>query len=94
MRTAPNAPLNGLKLRDGYTIELFLKLPDPFVGNHAWMGTRNPTQPSRGITTLGKPFVLGGTQFAGNYGQGFYGWLGDVRIVARTLKPVDFLPRG
>ncbi len=171
LRTGPAAPLNSDKLRDGYTIELFLKLPDPFVGDHAWMGilswegragdagkttgwspdeptcslnvsperflqyvvypadadadptswshavpvgrwmhvavvndtrrttvyvdgspiARNPAQPSRGIATLGKPFALGGTQFAQRYGQGFYGWLGDVRIVGRALKPRQFL---
>jgi 3',5'-cyclic AMP phosphodiesterase CpdA len=171
LRTGPNAPLNSATLRDGYTIELFLKLPDPFVGDHAWMGilswegrsgdagktsgwspdeptcslnlsperflqyvvyptdvdadptswshtlpvgrwmhvaivndsrrtvvyvdgspiARNPAQPSRGITTLGKPFAIGGTQFAERYGQGFYGWLGDVRIVGRPLSPAQFL---
>ena len=34
-----------------------------------------------GIATLGKPFALGGTSFDEVFGQGFYGWLGDVRIV-------------
>ncbi|WP_414640382.1 LamG-like jellyroll fold domain-containing protein [Amycolatopsis sp.] len=52
---------------------------------------RNPTQESRGITTMGKPFVLGGTQFTGQYGQGFYGWIGDVRIVSRALSTREFL---
>ncbi|WP_443044693.1 hypothetical protein [Streptomyces sp. DHE17-7] len=33
---------------------------------------RNPTAPSTGIATLGKPFVLGATQFDGKFGQGFY----------------------
>jgi hypothetical protein len=171
LRTGADAPLNHATLRDGYTIEVFLKLPEPFVGDHAWMGilcwegragdaaktggwspdespcslnvsperflqyavypadtntqptswshalptgrwthvalvndthrtimyvegspiARNPTQPSRGITTLGRPLVLGATQFALNYGQGFYGWLGDVRIVGRALRPAEFL---
>ncbi|GAB3283417.1 LamG-like jellyroll fold domain-containing protein [Kineosporia babensis] len=52
---------------------------------------RNPTQPSTGIATLGKPFALGGTQSAEKFGQGYYGWLGDVRIVDRALKPKDFM---
>jgi hypothetical protein len=51
----------------------------------------NPTQESRGITTMGKPFVRGGTQFAGQYGQGFYGWIGDVRIVSRALSTREFV---
>jgi hypothetical protein len=55
---------------------------------------RNPTQPSRGIATLGKPFVIGGTQFAQQFGQGFYGWVGDVRICARALRPAEFLTTG
>lgn len=52
---------------------------------------RNPTQPSRGIATLGKPFTIGATQFAERFGQGFYGWIGDVRITARALPTRDFL---
>jgi hypothetical protein len=171
LRTAANAPINGTQFESGYTIETFVKLPDPFDGDHAWMGimswegrngdagktsgwspeeptcslnlsperflqyvvyplhrdadptswshavpvgrwmhvavvndgrrtviyvdgskiVRNPTQESNGITTLGKPFVIGGTQFAEKYGQGFYGWIGDVRIMSRALKPSEFL---
>ena len=52
---------------------------------------RNASEESRGISTLGKPFAIGGTPFAGSYGQGFYGWLGDIRIVARALRPDQFL---
>ncbi len=52
---------------------------------------RNPSQASTGIATLGKPFALGGTQSAETFGQGYYGWLGDVRIVARALKPKEFM---
>jgi hypothetical protein len=171
LRTSAGAPLNSATFRDGYTIECFVKLPEPFVGDHAWMGilswegraadagktagwsrdeptcslnisperflqyvvypadtnsqptswshalpvgrwmhvavvndarrtvvyvdgspiARNPSAPSRGIATVGKPFALGGTQFAERYGQGFYGWLGDVRIVGRALRPAEFL---
>jgi 3',5'-cyclic AMP phosphodiesterase CpdA len=52
---------------------------------------RNPTQPSIGIATLGRPFVIGATSFNLKYGQGFYGWIGDVRIVSRALRPTEFL---
>jgi hypothetical protein len=171
LEAAPAAPINRMTFDRGYTIEAFIKLPDPFDGDHAWMGilswegrngdagktsgwsteeptcslnlsperflqyvvypidrdadptswshalpvgrwmhlavvndarrtvvyvdgskiVRNPTQPSKGISTLGKPFVIGGTQFAEQFGQGFYGWIGDVRISTRALSPREFL---
>ncbi|GGK97542.1 LamG-like jellyroll fold domain-containing protein [Mangrovihabitans endophyticus] len=171
LATAPHAALNGMTFEDGYTFEVFLKLPDPFVGDHAWMGifswegrsgdagkssgwsplectcslnlsperflqyvvypadrdadptswshalpvgrwmhvavvndgrhtvvwvdkspiVRNPSQRSHGIATLGRPFVLGATSFDLQYGQGFYGWLGDVRITDRALPARRFL---
>lgn len=174
LATGPSAPVNSMTFRDGYTIEAFVKLPEPFVGEHAWMGifswesrsgdagkhsgwttleptcsmnlapdrflqfvlypadgdsnstawshaiptgewqhlavvgdgrqsvvwvngsriARNPRQPSRGIATTGRPFVLGATSFDLVYGQGFYGWIGDVRITARALPPSAFLPAG
>jgi hypothetical protein len=52
---------------------------------------RNAAEESRGISTLGKPFAIGGTQSAERYGQGFYGWIGDTRIVSRALRPDQFL---
>jgi hypothetical protein len=170
LRSGAGAPINSMKFETGYTIEAFIKLPDPFAGDHAWMGilswegrsgdagkasgdpeeptcslnlsperflqfvvypadrdadptswshalpvgrwthvavvndtrqtvmyvdgskiARNPAQPSKGISTLGKPFAIGGTQYAQKYEQGYYGWIGDVRIVARALRPKDFL---
>ncbi|MDP4507777.1 LamG-like jellyroll fold domain-containing protein [Nonomuraea turcica] len=171
LRSSAAAPINSMRFETGYTIEAFIKLPDPFAGDHAWMGilswegrsgdagktsgwspeeptcslnlsperflqyvvyptdrdadptswshslpvgrwthvavvndarrtvmyvdgskiARNPAQPSKGISTLGRPFAIGGTQFALKYGQGYYGWIGDVRIVARALRPKDFL---
>jgi hypothetical protein len=171
LRTGVNAPINGMRFESGYTIETFLKLPDPLVGNHAWMGilswegragdagkhsgwspdeptcslnlsgerflqfvvypvpvdadptswshaiptgrwthvaivndgrhtvtyvdgsriARNASEESKGISTLGKPFAIGGTQFAEQYGQGFHGWIGDTRIVARALRSDQFL---
>jgi hypothetical protein len=171
LRTGPNAPVNSAKFESGYTIETFLKLPEPFEGDHSWMGilswegragdagkhsgwsddeptcslnlsgerflqfvvypvpvdadptswshaipvgrwmhvaivndgrhtvmyvdgskiARNAAEESRGISTLGKPFAIGGTQSAERYGQGFYGWIGDTRIVSRALRPDQFL---
>ncbi|MGK5440371.1 LamG-like jellyroll fold domain-containing protein [Micromonospora sp. URMC 105] len=171
LRAAPNAAINSTKFLDGYTIEAFVKLPEPFEGDHAWMGilswegrsgdagkttgwsrdectcslnisperflqyvvypdkqdadptswshalltgrwmhlavvndgrrtvvyvdgsriARNPTQPSTGIATLGRPFVIGATSFNLRYGQGFYGWIGDLRITGRALPPQEFL---
>lgn len=26
-----------------------------------------------------------------SFGQGFYGWIGDTRIVKRVLRPQDFM---
>ncbi|WP_392871200.1 LamG-like jellyroll fold domain-containing protein [Streptomyces sp. LN499] len=171
LTTAAQAPLNSLTFTSGFTIETFIKLPEPFEGDHAWMGilswegrngdagkttgwsteeptcslnvtperflqfvlyphvqdadptswshalpvgrwthiavvnnghrtvmyvdgsqiARNPSQPATGIATLGKPFVIGGTQFAEQFGQSFYGWIGDTRIVTRALTPKDFM---
>ena len=174
LQTGPNAKINSMKFLDGYTIETFIKLPEPFVGDHAWMGilswegrsgdagkhsgwspleptcslnvsperflqyvlysedgdhnptswghamptgvwqhlavvndgrtsvvwvngsriARNPTQPAHGIATVGRPFTIGATSFDLKYGQGFYGWIGDVRITGRPLKPAQFLTEG
>lgn len=171
LQTGPRAPVNSVKLEKGYTIEAYVKLPEPFVGNHAFMGilswegrnseagkthgyspdeptcslnlsserflqyvvypsrqdasptswshalatgrwwhlaiinngktttvyvdgsaiVRNPSAPSTGIATVGKPFALGGTQFAEQFGQGFYGWIGDVRISSRALRLSELL---
>ncbi|MFF0516873.1 LamG-like jellyroll fold domain-containing protein [Streptomyces sp. NPDC004250] len=171
LTTYATAPLNSEKFTGGYTIETFIKLPDPFEGDHAWMGilswegrngdagkttgwspaeptcslnvtperflqfvvyphvqnadptswshalpvgrwshiavvndghhtviyvdgskiARNPSQPSTGIATLGKPFVIGATQFDERFNQSFYGWIGDTRIVKRPLRPQDFM---
>jgi hypothetical protein len=52
---------------------------------------RNAAEESRGISTLGKPFAIGGTQYAQQYEQGFYGWIGDTRIVSSALRPDQFL---
>ncbi len=50
------------------------------------------TRPSRRRHRhAGEAVVLGATQFAEWFGQGFYGWIGDVRIVAQALRPTEFL---
>ncbi|WP_116953456.1 LamG-like jellyroll fold domain-containing protein [Jiangella endophytica] len=38
LEAVEGAPINQEKFLGGYTIEVFLKLPEPFEGNHAWMG--------------------------------------------------------
>ncbi|MDQ7910725.1 LamG-like jellyroll fold domain-containing protein [Phytohabitans sp. ZYX-F-186] len=171
LRAGPDAPINSMKFLTGYTIEVFVKLPDPFEGDHAWMGilnwegrngdagkttgwspleptcslnisperflqfvvypqeqdadptswshalpvgrwthlavvndsrrttvyvdgskiARNPTQPSTGICTMGRPFVVGANSFDLGYGQGFYGWIGDIRVSSKALRPAQFL---
>ncbi|GHH94135.1 LamG-like jellyroll fold domain-containing protein [Streptomyces capillispiralis] len=171
LTTGARAALNSEKFLRGYTIETFVRLPEPFEGDHSWMGilswegrnaeagkttgwspleptcslnlsperflqfvvyphrqdadptswshavpvgrwmhiavvndgrrtvmyvdgsriARNPAQASTGIATLGKPFVLGATQFDEAFGQGFYGWMGDTRIVGRPLPVEEFL---
>ena len=53
--------------------------------------TRNPHPAAIGISTTGKPFVIGGTQFADVFGQTFFGSVGDVRIVKRALGVHEFM---
>jgi hypothetical protein len=53
--------------------------------------TRNPHEPANGISTTGTPFVIGGTQFANSFGQGYFGLIGDVRIVDRALAVREFM---
>jgi len=40
-----------------------------------------------GIATLGRPFTIGATSFDLTYGQGFYGWIGDIRVSSKALRP-------
>jgi len=53
--------------------------------------TRNPHPAAVGISTTGKPFVIGGTQFADVFDQTFFGSVGDVRIVKRALRVDEFM---
>jgi Concanavalin A-like lectin/glucanases superfamily len=52
---------------------------------------RNPSTPAIGLTTLGRPWLFGGHENAGQVDQVFNGWLGDVRIVNRPLRADEFM---
>lgn len=52
----------------------------------------NPTLiRATGITQLGLPWLLGGYDWAGSTNQVFHGFIGDVRIVNRPLRPGEFM---
>ena len=52
---------------------------------------RNPSTPAVGLSTAGKPWLVGAYHYDDIVEQAFYGWLGDVRIVGRALRPGQFL---
>jgi len=52
---------------------------------------RNPSTPAVGLTTLDHSWLLGGYEYAGTINQVFNGWIGDVRIVNRALRPDQFM---
>jgi len=37
------------------------------------------------------PWLIGATHYGGRIEQSFYGWLGDVRIVDRALRPDELM---
>jgi hypothetical protein len=98
-----------MTFRNGYTIEAFVKLPEPFEGDRAWMGIlswegRNgdagrttgwsPLEPTCSLNISPErflQFVVGATSFDLGYGQGFCGWIGDLRISSKALRPARFL---
>ncbi|GIF69194.1 hypothetical protein Ais01nite_72290 [Asanoa ishikariensis] len=49
---------------------------------------RNPSTPAKGIATSHEPWFVGAYHYNRLVESGFYGWIGDVRIVDRAL-PVD-----
>jgi hypothetical protein len=53
--------------------------------------TRNPRTDSIGISTVGDFWMIGAYSYAGVVEQSFYGWMGDVRIVARPLDVDEFM---
>jgi len=52
---------------------------------------RNPSSSNRGLSTLGKPWLLGGYRYGGKLDNVFVGSIGDVRIVGRALQPNEFM---
>ncbi|GAA1492792.1 LamG-like jellyroll fold domain-containing protein [Curtobacterium herbarum] len=52
---------------------------------------RNPSTRNRGLSTVGKPWLLGGYRYGGVLDQVFVGSIGDVRIVGRALEPGEFM---
>jgi hypothetical protein len=52
---------------------------------------RNPSAPAIGVATAGKPWVVGAYHYADVVERAYYGWLGDVRIVGRAVRPDQFL---
>ena len=54
---------------------------------------RNPAEKAHGLTTLNKPWMLGGFEYGGKLDQIFYGSIGDVRIVDRAISPEEFMFR-
>jgi hypothetical protein len=52
---------------------------------------RNPSTKAVGLTALGLPWLLGGYEYGGKIDQILHGWIGDVRIAERALKPGEFM---
>ena len=52
---------------------------------------RNPSTPAVGLTTLKRPWMLGGYEYGGVINQIFNGSIGDVRIVNRALPVSQFM---
>jgi hypothetical protein len=52
---------------------------------------RNPDTPAVGIANPGGSWVLGAYAYDKVVEQGFYGCLGDVRVVERALSPREFM---
>ncbi|WP_412538449.1 LamG-like jellyroll fold domain-containing protein [Longispora sp. K20-0274] len=52
---------------------------------------RNPSTPSIGLATAGRPWLIGASTYDNVVEQGFYGWIGDVRIVDRALPVGEFM---
>jgi hypothetical protein len=52
---------------------------------------RNPSTPAVGVAGTGDFWMLGAYQYARVVEQSLYGWLGDVRVVDRPLRPDQFL---
>jgi len=52
---------------------------------------RNPATMAHGIATVNKSWLVGGHEDGGAIDQIHYGWIGDIRITNRALRPEQFL---
>jgi hypothetical protein len=52
---------------------------------------RNPSTPSNGLATAGKPWLLGANHYGNVIEQTFAGHIGELRIVTHALEPSQFL---
>ncbi|MBF4607947.1 LamG-like jellyroll fold domain-containing protein [Curtobacterium sp. VKM Ac-1393] len=52
---------------------------------------RNPSTRNHGLSTIGKPWLLGGYRYGDALDNVFVGSIGDVRIVGRALRPSEFM---
>ncbi|SDX36425.1 Calcineurin-like phosphoesterase [Saccharopolyspora shandongensis] len=52
---------------------------------------RNPRTSAAGLANPGTSWLLGGYAYDRTVEQGFHGWIGDVRVVARPLPVSDFM---
>lgn len=55
---------------------------------------RNPDTPAVGIPMAAGGWLLGAYAYGRKVEKSFYGWLGDVRLVDRPLRPAEFLTGG
>jgi hypothetical protein len=53
----------------------------------------NPFTDSVGIASLGLTWLLGGHEYGGALDNVFHGWIGDVRIAGRALRPDEFMTK-
>ncbi|MER5334155.1 LamG-like jellyroll fold domain-containing protein [Micromonospora sp. NPDC002717] len=52
---------------------------------------RNPSTPATGLASSNEPWLVGAYHYDRVVEQGFYGWLGDIRIVDRPLPVGQFM---
>ncbi|MGW3607409.1 LamG-like jellyroll fold domain-containing protein [Micromonospora sp. NPDC005161] len=52
---------------------------------------RNPSTPAVGLATSNEPWLVGAYHYDRIVEQGFYGWIGDMRVVNRPLPVSRFM---
>ncbi|GIF96697.1 LamG-like jellyroll fold domain-containing protein [Catellatospora citrea] len=52
---------------------------------------RNPSTPAKGLAASNEPWYVGAYHYDRIIEQGFYGWIGDLRIVDRALPVSQFM---